>query len=480
MKWDDIKPVQAEPNQQNPNVIKWDDIQPQEEPTLGSFLFGDTSAGDYAKARMEAIKSAVSPETLKRVGHELANFPPFPEGKLTPQEGFTQPGGKEAAMNAVLSVMPVTPLSGAARMALLKPRTGPEAVKLASAQAAREAGFVIPPSEIYPTTTNTVLESISGKAPTRQGASRINQQTTDRLISESIGIPKNTPITEQVLENIRTDAGKAYQAVKNVNQPMIATKEYITGIRNLSGDFAQAAKEFPDLVSNEGVETLAKALTVKKMSPTAAVEISKKLRFDAKANLKSFDDPARLVLGRSQRDAADLVENLVGSNLKLTGKEALAKQWNDARTLIAKVHDAETAFNPGTGSFDAKVFARLQSKGKPLSGGMEEVANFAATFPREVQRTEMAGSPNVSKLQATLASLLAGMGGYATGGPGAMLGALPFVAPPIARRIIFSAPYQNALIRGAGGETALNNFLMQRAILGGGLAMQDQEQNALQ
>ena len=56
--------------------------------------------------------------------------------------------------------------------------------------------------------------------------------------------------------------------------------------------------------------------------PTSAMmEAVKRLRFDAKANLKAAADPDKLVLGLAQRRAAQAIDDLIERRLTETGDE---------------------------------------------------------------------------------------------------------------------------------------------------------------
>lgn len=372
------------------------------------------------------------------------------------------PAGAGAAVGEQVSDSPLAPVIGALTPGAVGAARGAVKPKnlgtMETFRAGREAGLVAPPSEVNPTAVNTVLESVAGKAATRQGASIGNAEKFNKLVVDDLGLDPKIPVTEKSLEGLRTKAGQAYQAVKDSKLPIWADNDYLKAIANLGGEFQMAAKEFPNLFKNEGVKNLIDALYVNNMSPGAAVELSKKLRHDAKSNLKAFDDPEKFALGKAQRQAALLIEGLVEKNLAFNGQAALAKEWKDARVLIAKTHDAEVAFNPQTQNFDAGVLKKLQDKDKPLSGGMKKAADFAAAFPRAAQRPEMAGSPNVSALMPYASSGL-GLGGFAAIGPaGAGLAALPF-ARPLARRFLLSGPYQNALARPRRPLTTRENAL---------------------
>lgn len=392
------------------------------------------------------------------------------------------PSGVGAAIGEQVSDNPLAPAIGA----LVAPTAaaGINAIRAKSPvvsdafSKARKHGYVVPPSEVDPSLKNVALESVSGKAATNQSASIRNQRVTNKLASEEISksadklgikFDGKKPLTEQALSEVRAEAGKVYRDIKNHGETIIATNDYLDGVKSLAGDFQAAAKEFPDIINNKEIIRLQQSLSVGEMSPTAAVELSKKLRFDGGKNLKAFDDPERAALGTAQRKAANLVEELVQSNLDTTGKSMLGRRWKEARSLIAKTYDVESALNNTTGNVDARVFGKMLDKDRPLTGGFQSIAEFAEAFPKSVQDPSKFGSPGVSKLQAATSAMLGAGGGFATGGPGAVAGAIPLVAPPAARARILSQGYQDRLANGSKTYQAPKG-------LAAGLAIEYQDQ----
>lgn len=311
---------------------------------------------------------------------------------------------------------------------------------------AREAGYTVPPSEVMPTPGNRMLEKTAGKADTQQVAAVRSQDITNRLIREDFNLPRNLPLSDKIFEGIIAKNGYAYKAVRDSGAPIKANDAYIDGVAKLGQEFQAAAKEFPALLKNSKVTELQDALLVSEMSPTAAVELSKKLRQNAKTNLKAFDDVERQTLGRAQRDAAHLVEDLVEQNLRASGKGALADAWAAGRQKIAQAYDAMSALNTGSGNIDGRHYAKLLEKGVPLTGGARKVAEFADAFKKAAIPPEVTGS-SAAGGWFTRGAIGSAAGSLVGGGPvGAALGAAAAVGVPIAARsVILSGPYQNAL-----------------------------------
>jgi hypothetical protein len=215
--------------------------------------------------------------------------------------------GQQAAPNEPLAPVigsMVAPGAMAAKSAITKPSLNADLIKTV-----QKAGYRIPPGEVG---KSKFLSGIGGKAALRQYASVRNQEVTNNLIKKDLGIPKDKPITSANLEAVREKAGNVYKEIKNSGVTIKVTPKYLEDVRSLGGDFKAAAQEFPDLLKNAEVDKLVTSLNKPEFSVKAAVELSKFLRKNGSKNLKSFDNPERVALGSAQRDAANLVENLVG------------------------------------------------------------------------------------------------------------------------------------------------------------------------
>lgn len=313
------------------------------------------------------------------------------------------------------------------------------ATKDATLQAARAAGYRIPPVQANPTLMNRALEGFAGKLSTAQQASVKNQGVTDSLIKADLGLPANASVTPEALRSIRGEAGKAYAAVKDAGA-ILPDEEFASQVSSLGGsDYAAVSKDFPEL-ANPAIAKLSEALNKPGFSASSAVSLIKQLRKEATANFTAAKaaggDPSKLALAGAQDDAASALENLIDRNLMAQGKPEVMQQFRDARTLIAKTHAAERALNPATGSFNARDIAKLYDKGKPLSGGMMEVGRFANAFPKAAQEIT-SSMPGVSPLDYAAVGAVSA----AAHNPGIMAS---LMGRPIARSVLLSKPYQKA------------------------------------
>ena len=152
-------------------------------------------------------------------------------------------------------------------------------------------------------------------------------------------------------------------------------------------------------------------------------------------------------MGRASRALANALENQIERNLTAQGQDGaqLLQGFRQARQLMARTHTVEDAIREGSGNVNAAMIARELQNGRPLTGELETVGRFANTYPRAAQPPQTVAGPAVHNLKSGLSALLAGGGGVALGPVGIAAGAVPFVAPPLARSVLFSRPVQNAL-----------------------------------
>ncbi len=265
-----------------------------------------------------------------------------------------------------------------------------------------KAGYVMPPNMVDPSFKNQVIESISGKQATQQIASAKNEKVTGNLVRQALGIPQDAPISQSTLENLRKTAGKAYAEVSS-------------------------------------------------LSPQAEMDLEalKKARNEANGWFQAYNRSARpddLAKAKDLRDLSQVLELQLESHAANAGKSDLIPALRDARKQIAKTYTVGRAINDATGTIDARVLGRMSEKGLPLSDGLEVAGKFASAFPTIAKSSQQVGSPAAHNLK-SMASLLMGGGGMASAGPvGLVAGAVPFVAPPLARSAMFREGAQKALM----------------------------------
>jgi len=329
-----------------------------------------------------------------------------------------------------------------------------------AALTARLHGYVLPPqmASEEPGLVSNILAGWSGKIKTAQEASVRNQEVTNDLASAELGVPKGTMLTDNVFNDIRKQAGKAYEAVEKAIPAVDPDESFKDKAASLGGRDSQAAKYFPELMKNKQIKNLVSELQNAGPAPTRAwMELTKELRANGNANLKSIGSPKKHALGLAQREAAGMIDDLIDRRITETAgadpsKVSLVKAYRDARQLIAKTYDVEGATNPTTGDVSAWGLGRLADKGKPLSGNLKTIADTALAFPKAVQNSaSFGGSEKLSALDffGTAAAL-------AHGNPSV---AAAILGRPAARSLLLSRPYQNRMI--PTGKGTLDDLTQQ-------------------
>jgi hypothetical protein len=315
----------------------------------------------------------------------------------------------------------------------------------ASIKAAREAGYVIPPSQAKPTLANRVLEGVSGKISTAQNASAKNAEVTNSLAAKALGLAPDAKITPEVVQDVRKAAGQAYEALGN-SGTVTPGKTYFDALDKITAPHAQAAAGFPGSKVSPVIE-LVDSLKSKAFDASSAIAKIKELRSAADDAFRTGNTD----IGRASKAGAAALEDAIEQHLKQSGATDLLQNFRDARQLIAKTYSVEKALNPTTGTVDARKLASMLDKGKPLSGELRQAAEFAQRFPKAAQTVEKMGSlPQTSPLDWTVAGTV----GAATANPAALAGVM---LRPGARALSLSDLVQNRLAK-SGGANALEKL----------------------
>lgn len=155
------------------------------------------------------------------------------------------------------------------------------------------------------------------------------------------------------------------------------------------------------------------------------------------------------VTSKTAQDAINQAAALVAkTNNDKSGAKDLLTKFRDARVLMAKAHTVEDAIREGGGSVNAQQLGNRLQAGKPLTGELATIGNFANNY-RGIAGIPKAGDQNpLSVLDAFAApstGIAAGLMGAGTGGVG--LAALGLPAARVgARHAVLSPAYQRALL----------------------------------
>jgi hypothetical protein len=209
------------------------------------------------------------------------------------------------------------------------------------------------------------------------------QQRVQDIVTKQLGIPPGTEIEPKMLAANRAHHWDAYQALIEdpaLAQGIVPNKRFIDAITELGAETRGAQRALPETFKNtQGVmKLLSDYVQGTPMPPKVAVRAIKKLRGDATTNLSS-DKPEQVSLGQAQRKIAVSLENLIEDNLG-ANPESL-QRFRQARTAIAQSHDVESSLDPVTRKIDSAKLSALLTEGRPLSGGLKNIADIQGQFP---------------------------------------------------------------------------------------------------
>ena len=409
--------------------------------THGALPVDEASRKKFYDTREKSLELTRIPETP--TGETISKVMGFPGAMIG--EGAKALGKAVLGPKTAEAVGPIATVAGDVAPAALAARGAMSPAAQANvrpaATRARAAGYVLPPTSISdnPGLVANVLAGWSGKIKTQHAASARNQEVTNRLAAEGLGLPPDTVLTDQVFDHIRNQAGQAYNAVANAVPVINVDRVFNNAVAALGGRNGQAARMFPGIVRNPEIDRLITELSNAPQIPTpVAVELVRELRFNANNNFRAVGDPSRVALGIAQRQAAHALDDLMEREITNSGQPNLVNQYRDARQLIARSYDVEGATNTATGDVSARHLAGLAARGRPLTGELDTIADAATAFPKAMQAPAGFGYDQPW----SALDILASTGALAAGHPGA---ALTVLGRHVGRDVLLSEPFQQHL-----------------------------------
>lgn len=305
------------------------------------------------------------------------------------------------------------------------------ASKDAAAKAAREAGYVLPPSQANPTAVNNVLESASGQVQTAKHAASRNQDLTNTLIKRSLGASDDVPAAEAI-SAAQQKAGAAYEAVRALGT-INADDKFMDAVSEATKAYEKTSKAFKSS-KNPSIEALMDDMLKDSFDADTVVDMVRQLRRESGANFRASD--GKMVdLARVQKKLATALEDLIERNID---DPSIMQAFREGRTLYAQTIAADKALNHATGDFAASKFGDAVKKGKPLTGDMAVVGETAAAFPDAMKTVRTSVLPS-----SPLDTAVAVGGSLASGNYGPLSYML---GRPAIRNAILSGPYQNIML----------------------------------
>ena len=320
-----------------------------------------------------------------------------------------------------------------------------------------DSGYKLLPSQARPTQLNKLLEGIGGKYRTGQEMSVPNQENTDKLIREELHLAPDTPLTKQTLENIRAQAGDAYEDIKKIPQPFRTDTQFRQEVKAFGDDAAAINKEFgtakKPAIDDSLIKEIQEQLNKPEFSPRALMDRVKGLRAEASTLSQKYGDVEAQAERALKIDAANALEGLIERNLQaLQYPGDLLTKFRAARQLIAKTHDIEETLSPNFNAEEKKMFQIGQKKN--LTGNLATVAEMGGRYPKATQDvSSFGGTPSVNAVD--MSGMLASRKPEAAG--------LPLVSG-LVRALQRSGPYQRQFVRPTGTETIPDAGLLPRSL----------------
>lgn len=260
---------------------------------------------------------------------------------------------------------------------------------------AKEAGYVLPPTQANPSLLNQIVEGVAGKIKTAQTASLKNQEVTNGLVRKGLGIADDAPLNVDSLQKVRQEAGAAYERVRGAGT-VTADKAYSKALDSLTEPYLRAAKDFPKAAQTEVLNAI-EAARVSSFDASSAVDQISILRKDADKYYRNGDTK----LGGTYKGIATALEEQLGRHLETAMPDALA-DFQKAREVIAKSYTVQKYLKPD-GNVDAVGLGR-ELKRKPLTGEIRTAAEFGEQFPKAAQKPERVGGVPISMVDVGIGS----------------------------------------------------------------------------
>ena len=308
-----------------------------------------------------------------------------------------------------------------------------------SVSAARSAGYVVPPTQANPSLLNQVAEGLGGKVKTAQVASLKNQPVTNALVRRALGMKADEPITVAALNQVRSQAGKGYEAIKRVRD--IPTDEaYAAELSAIGRKYGANVGKFGRSGEHPVNALVGRLQNVKDFDGEEAINEIGLLRDEAEKAAAARDRG----LSTALRKAATAIEDNIQRHLDSGEYSAdLVKNFRRSRETIAKTYSVQKALNRASGDVDASKLARQLDSDKPLTGELRQVAEFAGAHPKATQLPSRMGSvTNLSPLDFAVMGMEGAAGltaAIASGNAKAAAGAAAAMAMQAARPAVRSA-----------------------------------------
>ncbi len=348
----------------------------------GALAPGGETGAEKGTRFIEATQEALTFQPRSESGQQLSEivakpFEAFENLADTAGEAVLEPLGEEAATLVKTAILAAPLAFGLRKGPTVKRKADKPTPRQEVAASASREGYVTTPSVRAEGGAAALAEGLGGKLNTKQLAVEANQKVTNKLANRAVGLPEEIPLSVEILQGIRAEAGKAYEAINGIGQVFTDTRFQRDLSRSIS-DFKSAAKDFPALAQNQVIK-LIDSFRIGEFDAASGIAAIKDLRNRADVAFNAGDKS----LGRSYRDASKAIESVIERHLERGGNAEFLADFRQARQQIATTYSVEDALQGRiTGEVNAANLAAQLKKGKPLSGDLRTIADFASSFPQ--------------------------------------------------------------------------------------------------
>jgi hypothetical protein len=440
--------------------------KPFDDPTLANLAQG---TGLAAKALTQGVTSSGTMIADPLIA--MANMATGSNMRL-PSQGISKAFPKarnttERVMETLGSMLAGSrdPLMNAATSRYLPPATSriPTAREDAILKG-QQLGYKVPPSESTGGVIGTQLERTAGKEPLYNTMALENQNLTDKLSRQVVGLAPGQRITQEAIDTAKKATYAAgYEPIKAIGT-ITTGKTYRQALDKVLTDFQGAPGSFP-LATKNDVKGLVDAYRVRSFDSSHAIEAIQNLRQDATQSFRSGNPN----LGQAQSAVAKALENNVEQNLQGMGQDGakMLAEFRASRVQLAKQNVIAKALEKGTGEVNAqKIAGMLKRNGENyLTDKLSTIGNFAANAQKVTKVPQMQSVP-VYRHPIGTALGTAGLASLIPGGqiPAAMIAGFPLgqaglrqaMMSSTAQRMIGPQLDPNILARLAGNPSVIN------------------------
>lgn len=359
-------------------------------------------AADWTRATQNALtyepKSDVAQWNLEKAGYlpqKLSEGADWVGGKVTDITGSPLLGTEanvalQAAPTAISTILRAAMPTGA-RAATLAARKEAQIAALNADNAAtrsQAAGFSLPPSQVNPSFGNRLAEWYAGTGPVGEALGKKNQPLMQGKYRGDLEIAPGTSLDKAAYEAVKKQTDPHYNEVRKYGESAV-DPEYSKALKDMEDPIKHAASKFPKRDKPPILDEI-ESLKISRLDGDAALTQIENLRNDARKAGSGLEPDAKLAA--QYWKLAKILENELDRHLERAGApREVIDNYRQARETRAKALTAAEHTKP-SGEVSAKAAAKDLQAPFDLTGGMREVAELGANFPKATRLPSEIGS----------------------------------------------------------------------------------------